>query len=299
MAEVGPGQERWPLCISGMHRAGTSLTARLLNLLGVELGPQEHLMAPAPTQNPTGFWEHAGLTAVSDAILVALGGNWRTPPSFPRDWWEAPAIAPLRARARQILATDFIGARVWGWKDPRSALTQRFWEDLIGDMRYVICVRNPRDVALSLAARDRLSEAHAYRLWVRHMAALVTATSAKPRIVMFYEDYFDGLERSLLRLARFLGGPGSQLEAEAVERAQAFLDQELWHHRTGAVEFSEDASAPLSVRSLYTALALSGRGESGVLNGAPELDLLARTLLPPDDLGRVDDRRPLLLRDVT
>ena len=31
------------VCILGMHRSGTSLVSRMLNVLGVELGPDEHL----------------------------------------------------------------------------------------------------------------------------------------------------------------------------------------------------------------------------------------------------------------
>jgi hypothetical protein len=285
-----------------MHRAGTSLTARLLNLLGTELGPQEHLMPAAPTQNPTGFWEHAELTAISDAILAALGGNWRAPPPFPPEWWQLPVIAPIRARACRVLEEEFRGAPVWGWKDPRSALTQAFWEDLVGDMRYVICVRNPRDVALSLAKRDQLPRKQSYRLWVQHMASLVSATSGRPRIVMFYEDYFRALDGSLLRLARFLHGPEATVDPRTLELAREFLDQELWHHHTGASEFVADTAAPLSARSLYALLLTAADRYGGELNGAMSLDALARTLLPPGDSGRAasnGEALPLLLRDAT
>ena len=35
------------VCILGMHRSGTSLVSRVLNVLGVYLGPEEHLMRPS------------------------------------------------------------------------------------------------------------------------------------------------------------------------------------------------------------------------------------------------------------
>jgi hypothetical protein len=211
-------------------------------------------------------------------------------------------MVPIRQRARRILEAEFADAKLWGWKDPRTALTRPFWQNLVGDMRYVICVRNPSDVALSLAKRDMLSPGRAYRLWVLHMAALIAGTSGKPRIAMFYEDYFEALEPSLMRLARFIRGPEAQLDPTALELARAFVDQELWHHRSSASEFAEDAAAPLGVRSLYTALTLAGRRDSGMLAGLPQLDGLARALLPPGESGRADTDRvlaPLLLRDVT
>ena len=44
-------------------------------------------------------------------------------------------------------------APVWGWKDPRTCLTLPFWQDVIGSIRYVICIRNPaRCSRLSAAA---------------------------------------------------------------------------------------------------------------------------------------------------
>ena len=42
--------------VVGMHRSGTSIVSRLLNLLGAHLGPEDDLMPPKP-DNPTGFWE--------------------------------------------------------------------------------------------------------------------------------------------------------------------------------------------------------------------------------------------------
>lgn len=42
------------VCVIGMHRSGTSLVTRILNLLGVDLGPAEQLMAPYAVDNPKG-----------------------------------------------------------------------------------------------------------------------------------------------------------------------------------------------------------------------------------------------------
>jgi hypothetical protein len=44
------------ICILGMHRSGTSVTARAINLLGAYLGEEKDLMPHNP-YNPEGFWE--------------------------------------------------------------------------------------------------------------------------------------------------------------------------------------------------------------------------------------------------
>src|SRR5579859_5904043 len=110
------------ICILGMHRSGTSLITRLVNLLGVSLGPDEHLMKPLP-DNPMGFWENQLLTDMNDEILSRLGGSWHHPPEFYSSWENAATIADLRQRARALLNEDFGAAKLWGWKDPRNCLT--------------------------------------------------------------------------------------------------------------------------------------------------------------------------------
>lgn len=63
------------VCVLGMHRSGTSLITRVLNLLGVYLGPEEHLIT-ANADNPKGFWEHDLFKRRNDEILERLGGTW-------------------------------------------------------------------------------------------------------------------------------------------------------------------------------------------------------------------------------
>src|SRR5215813_13113765 len=69
------------VCIAGMHRSGTSMVARLLNLAGVYLGREDELI-PANQGNPEGHWEHARLVEINDAILSELGGGWDCPPDL-------------------------------------------------------------------------------------------------------------------------------------------------------------------------------------------------------------------------
>lgn len=80
------------VCVGGMGRSGTSLTMRLLNLLGVYLGPQEDMMQPQ-VDNPRGYWEHSKLTDLNEALLARLGGSWHEPPTFPPNWDASASLA--------------------------------------------------------------------------------------------------------------------------------------------------------------------------------------------------------------
>ena len=79
--------------VCGMHRSGTSVIARLLNMLGVYFGPEGSGLA-ANADNPKGFWERADIVALNDAILADAGARWFDPFT----WFTGPRpIKPKRA----------------------------------------------------------------------------------------------------------------------------------------------------------------------------------------------------------
>src|SRR5882724_3970316 len=94
------------VCVLGMSRSGTSLTARILNLMGVDLGPSEDLLEPNP-DNPTGFWEQRPIVLLNEEIFVALGGWWFDPPPLEPGWERSPGLDGLRQRARALLLRQF------------------------------------------------------------------------------------------------------------------------------------------------------------------------------------------------
>jgi Sulfotransferase family len=240
------------VCVLGAPRSGTSLTARILNILGVELGFEEELMEPAADNNPAGFWEHEGIADLNEDILASLGDaprqRWRRPPPLEEGWERDPRLEPHRAAAETILRRSFGGRPLWGWKDPRTSLTLPFWRQLVPDMRYVICVRHPLDVAASLEARDRMPLGESLRLWRRYMSDALAHTAGRPRLVVAYESYFAGWERQAERLATFLGVPAPGEEQR--EAIVAHLDTSMWHHR-GA---RQRADVPAECEELYALL---------------------------------------------
>jgi hypothetical protein len=101
------------ICVLGMHRSGTSAITRTLNLLGLCLGPAEHLLRPA-SDNPKGFWEHERLVSINKEILARLGASAMEPPVFGLGWEKAAALEDLRQKARACIHEDFARADLWG-----------------------------------------------------------------------------------------------------------------------------------------------------------------------------------------
>jgi hypothetical protein len=214
-----------------MHRSGTSVLARVLNLLGVYLGPPNHLL-PAAADNPKGFWEHQPIMKLNEEILARLGGETIDPPPARPGWQDAPEYADLKRAARSLIRSDFTGNGVWGWKDPRTCLTLPFWQSVLPPMRYVLSLRNPVDVARSLGHRDELPVEWAVHLWLAHVRPSLVQTTGRPRILVCYEDLLESCRELVPRLAQFIGEPEQADRPDVRSAIEAFLDPGLRHHRT-------------------------------------------------------------------
>jgi hypothetical protein len=255
-----------------MHRSGTSLLTRILNLVGVDLGPVEGLTTEPVAANPTGYWEHHQLTAISDAILKRYGGNWDRPPMLPPGWETSAAIDDLRQHAQQLIDDQFGDVQLWGWKDPRTCLTLPFWQQLLPEMRYVICLRNPVDVARSLEHRDCLSAELSFKLWLTYVSTALRHSDGKARLVIFYEDLMDDAFRELRRLAEFLGKAERAKLREAQEAVQDFIDRGLQHYHASTVHAAAGSTSELCARALFIAQRISASFSRGEINEQQKLN---------------------------
>jgi hypothetical protein len=245
------------VCVLGMHRSGTSLLTRALNLLGVDLGPEDHLMRPGPA-NPAGHWESLPMKQINDEILLRLGGSWSEPPELAEGWERTPELAEARRQARKLIDTDFSRSDTWGFKDPRNCLTLPFWQRMLPPMRYVLCLRNPIDVAASLEAREDepIPFDDGIALWLRYVGASFEATAGHQRLLVFYEDLMANPGSVIQRLAEFIGRDESDLDAEGRSAIDAAVSESLWHHRTAVANVVDAPALAFHVKALYLALRL-------------------------------------------
>jgi hypothetical protein len=133
--------------VLGMHRSATSLAAKGLALSGVHMGDK---LLGSHASNPYGHWEDIDFINFNDGILKAAGGSWRN----------VPAESDIMRVARDMdkLIEDFVKAKqresFWGWKDPRTCLTIQCFMPYLINPHFIVCYRNPRDIAASLHRRD-------------------------------------------------------------------------------------------------------------------------------------------------
>jgi hypothetical protein len=261
---------------------------RLLNLMGVELGPEADLVPPTDAENPRGYWEPRWIMDLNDEILATLGGDWWHPLPAAPGWERNPELAPLRERASAQLREKFAGATTWGWKDPRTTLTLPFWRDLVPNARYVICVRNPVDAISSLQRRPEPNQPIGAwgDLWLEYTTRALSETRGQSRLIIFYEDYLRDGSGQIARLASFLGlDPAATVTPESDPLRE--VDVNLRHHSTSALELAAAWGISPAARMLFLALRAS---ES--LRGAA-----TSTLTPPEDAisEAIERLAPMLL----
>lgn len=237
-----------PVCITGMHRSGTSMISRLLHDCGLYLGQDEDLLPPQG-DNQAGFWENVYFVAVNEELLFQLESGWDLPPEsfdLPEDH---PRYQDLAAKTLFLL-DQFSNREPWGWKDPRNSLTLPYWETFLPDLKLVICVRNPIEVVKSLSLRNNSSDAFGYNLWLAYNRRLLFTTNPQHRVITHYDSYFIDPLTELRRLMTFLDMPASD---ETLRKACQTVSSSLRHNLSPGIEEMK-AQVPGEVLNLYRAI---------------------------------------------
>src|SRR5207249_1928963 len=156
-------------------------------------------------------------------------------------------LGPLRMKAR-LLLEGFDSAGVWGWKDPRNCLTLPFWQSLLPDLKTVIIVRNPLEVAYSMRERNGTSYSFGLRLWEIYNRRVIETASKQERFVTHYDLFFEDGASELRRIARFAGLP----DADVTNAAALVTTRRRHIHFT--LDQLIDAGVSAEVIELYRAL---------------------------------------------
>ncbi len=218
------------IVVLGMHRSGTSVIARSLKVLGVELG--DNLMPAVQNVNDKGFWEDMDFFSLNEEILDVLQGRvWHTiHPIFQKEFNDY-SLAPLKIRATELLRKKIANTNVFGIKDPRFSILLPFWKEVFSfldlDIYYVIAIRNPISTALSLQKRDGFELKKSYCLWLYHIVSCFVETEKQHRIVVNYDQVIADPESQLRRISEKLSLPFYSSEFE--DFTNNFISFDLRH----------------------------------------------------------------------
>ena len=150
-----------PIIVTGMHRSGTSLLARILNDLGVFMGKK------LDTNFESLFFQE-----LNKWIFSQLGARWDYPPNM-QDLYSNKEIHKLTIEYLDQCISgpkflQYLGFKnfflkktmnkrnfMWGWKDPRNVYTLPVWLKIFPKAKIITIERHGIDVAKSLVRRSR------------------------------------------------------------------------------------------------------------------------------------------------
>jgi glycosyltransferase involved in cell wall biosynthesis len=166
------------LLVLGMHRSGTSMATRLLNLSGAYFGP-EGIATEANEENPKGFWERRDARAICDALLHGSGADWWKASGFDADAIPAAVLdGQLPLLRRLVLELD--AHRPWVLKEPRLCLLLPVLRPLLEVPVAVHVTRDPMEIARSLAARNGFPLNVGVALWERYAIGALHGAAGLP-----------------------------------------------------------------------------------------------------------------------
>ncbi len=249
----GTGNKDRVVIVLGMHRSGTSVITKSLELLGVNLG--DHL-APAHADNPKGYWEDLETVEINKKLLWLCKCSWHM---FLGDQLrELPedALSEVRAAAIELVRSRTAQFSPWGFKDPRTARLVPFWKQVVESAGFepvfLIINRNPLSVAASLAARDQLSEVKSAYLWSQHTIPSFRETVGYRRVIVDYDLFLSEPLQHIARIANAFDLPVPNASEPVVKAyLEEFLTNDLRHTTHTLEDLRNSPLMATDVVSLY------------------------------------------------
>ena len=212
------------IVVVGICRSGSSLTAALLQLLGVHMGSffGRYTKAEAVRHSPTDVFEDRDFLRCNQAMLREAGATTLTMAS-PEAYVEATS---QYAAMKELIAERNSRYSLWGWKDPRTLAVLQHWKKFLARPLYIITERSDSAVLRSLAHQGH-SSADVLET-VRRYAELARELLAGPErcIVARYELAVAKPDLYVNWLSEAIGVPMRQEAVKYIDRSKDHSGQE-------------------------------------------------------------------------
>jgi glycosyltransferase involved in cell wall biosynthesis/SAM-dependent methyltransferase len=207
--DLASGQQGANVLLLGMHRSGTSLSARLLGDTGLWLGDDEDFLPPHPQDNPDGYWERSDVYAAHAGFLDAVGMDWDRLAGLSDELLRGVHGDTLRSALAGLIERLDLHSP-WLVKDPRLGLLLPAWHAAGARFVPVVVVRHPLEIAGSLAASPRGTYPipHLLALWEKYLKRALSGLAGQPAVFLSYRRLLAEPVDELQRVTRLLTGLG-------------------------------------------------------------------------------------------
>jgi hypothetical protein len=237
------------------------VVAELVHRCGA-YGGSEGQMLSADQWNEQGYWEYLPLIAFNDDLLASVDASWLVPPSFEDEGHLSALVSQpdFRERALGLIAAmesvNGTPTSSWFWKDPRLGIVLPFWKEFWPGAIYLVLVRSPLDIALSLRARFHFPVSASLLMWQQYMLAILRHTAGSPNVLFIeYEQLVRDPLSQCARLSGFVNEhsgtfpTGSNSPAELARAVKSSL-----RHNNTSDDFAEAPFASTEQKALYNFL---------------------------------------------
>lgn len=300
--------------VLGTGRSGTSAITRAFVAAGYFVGREDEVLGPS-SSNPHGHYEPMSVLGLNEELLADFGCDW---------WAQPPAEAEQLRRREEIepriaavlrATMEAAGEKPIAIKEPRINSLLPLWGPLVeGLLHPVLAVRNPLEVAMSLASRDATPIAHGLAAWETQWTLVLGWLEGRPVTVAPYVELITQPQRSVEVVAsasaHLAPGYRERVDAQAAaaaldpnlrnEVASAAAEEyltgrqaDLWGFLQGLPLGAGELRVPPSLRT-PSAAALEGVNQEG-----ERLGIAAKTAALEVQFGEVNARAEELERLLT
>ncbi len=183
------GGKSFFVVVLGPHRSGSSVTTKILQSLGCNLGGE--LLEGHPSFNPLGHFENLKVLEFHEELLKALGTDWKDPIPLLNNFYFSRNRHGIENSVGSLLES-LIELNITAVKEPRMSIVLDIWKDAfsrsIPNLKIILTVRHPAEVALSLQERDNLSQIIGLQLWVQATLNAIKFARDKSNYFVFYDQ---------------------------------------------------------------------------------------------------------------
>ncbi len=213
------------VCLFGAARSGTSITAHLLNDMGIYFGEDTDLIAGMDGINPDGFFERYDVSSLNEMLVKTLTNNNELY-VLPNDWKEK-----TKKYKRQIggIIDKMPDNTICGIKNNSMSVLFPVWEEVFKekniDVCYIHIVRHPSAVIKSTYKAWHLSEGSCLYTWYARNKSAMSALEYGQYMMVVYEELMEKPRYIIAKIADFL-----QTSVE-VDKVASLIKPQLYHNK--------------------------------------------------------------------
>ncbi|MCP3739196.1 sulfotransferase family protein [Rossellomorea sp. BNER] len=239
------------ICILGSGRTGTSLMAKTINIMGVNLGDN---LIEADQTNPKGFWEDAEIVKIHRQLLSRIGRfNY-----YASKWENDPVVIERKNELINYIDDQFNNSNIWGWKDPKTSQLLDLWKGILKkrntEVYYIIMIRNPNDVLNSFDRAYGTQKELSLKLWYLRTILSLLKTSGEKRIVVDYNDFIENSLYYFDRIMNQFNISNKESKVSLHSKLRDFISPNLRHSKTTLNELNSNSDIPIEHKNLYKLL---------------------------------------------